>query len=75
MNMITAHEAQAQGSGPSLFLSIAKVNPPLANEARRRARELADLLGLDMGGRLVKGGGKPSNDNRGDNRRSRRHAA
>lgn len=70
MNMITAHEAQAQGSGPSLFLSIAKVNPPLANEARRRARELADLLGLDMGGRLVKSG-KPNNDNR----RQRRHAA
>ena len=58
MNMITATEAHAQGSYPSLFFSIARNNPALAKEARRRAYELAGMLGLRIAVR-----GAAANDN------------
>lgn len=55
-NMLTAHEAAAQGSTPSVFFSIARFNERLGDTAtgqaaRRVARELAGLLGMDLGGR------------------------
>lgn len=53
MNMISAHEALLQGSGPSLFFSIARFNAgnhPLVAEAKARARELAALMSLPLGG-------------------------
>jgi hypothetical protein len=66
MNMLTATEARAQGSTPSTFFSIARFNERLADKspdadrgsllatgqaARRVGRELARLLGMDLGGR------------------------
>jgi hypothetical protein len=56
MNMLTAAEALAQGSTPSTFFSIARFNERLGDNAtgqaaRRVGRELARLLGMDLGGR------------------------
>ncbi|TPM59015.1 hypothetical protein FJ959_09085 [Mesorhizobium sp. B2-2-4] len=66
MNMLTATEAMAQGSTPSTFFSIARFNERLADKshdadrskliataqaARCVARELAGMLGMDVGGR------------------------
>ncbi|MBZ9943488.1 hypothetical protein LB533_20590 [Mesorhizobium sp. BR1-1-13] len=56
INMLTAAEALAQGSTPSTFFSIARFNERMGNNevgqaARRVARELAQLLGMDLGGR------------------------
>lgn len=55
-NIITAAEALAQGSTPSTLFSIAKFNERLGDNAtgqaaRRVGRELAGLLGIDLGGR------------------------
>lgn len=56
LNIITAAEAIAQGSTPSAFFSIARFNERLGDAAtgqaaRRVGRELAKLLGMDLGGR------------------------
>lgn len=61
--MITAREAIAQGSTPSLFFSIAKFtkDQSVASVARERGREMAGIIGMDLGGRRNK---KPANDNR-----------
>jgi hypothetical protein len=54
--MLTAAEAAAQGSTPSTFFSIARFNERLGDNAagqaaRRVGRELARLMGIDLGGR------------------------
>jgi hypothetical protein len=56
VNMLTATEALAQGSTPSTFFSIARFNERLGDNAtgqaaRRVGRELARLMGIDLGGR------------------------
>lgn len=56
INIITAAEALAQGSTPSTFFSIARFNERVGDNAtgqaaRRIGRELAKLLGMDLGGR------------------------
>jgi hypothetical protein len=56
INIITAAEALAQGSTPSTFFSIARFNERVGDNAtgqvaRRVGRELAKLLGMDLGGR------------------------
>lgn len=68
--MITAHEAIAQGSTPSLFFSIARFtqDPAVAAAAKGRGREMARLIGMDLGGRRNK---KPANDNRRQNKKRR----
>lgn len=60
--VITAEEALAQGSEPSMFFSIARFtnDGTVAGIARSRGRELAILMGMDLGGRRK----KPTNDNR-----------
>lgn len=62
-NLITAREALEQGSTPSLFFSIARFTQDAAvrNAARERGRELARMIGMDLGGRRR---GRPANDNR-----------
>jgi hypothetical protein len=65
VNMVTAHEALADGLCPSDMFRVARMNekfgkPEVAEQARRVARELARLLGLDLGGRRVK---NPKPDN------------
>lgn len=62
INMITAQEALAQGSGPDLFYSIARRNedPGIVRMARERAREMCDSLGIVRGKRRERAG----NDNR-----------
>lgn len=62
ISMITAQEALDQGSGPSLFYSIARVseNPDVSRMARTRARELSDMLGIVRGKKRERAG----NDNR-----------
>jgi hypothetical protein len=60
MNMISAQEAIDQGSTPAVFFSIARSaqDKELAREAWERGREIAGMLGMDLGGH------KPDNDNR-----------
>lgn len=60
--MISAQDALDQGSGPSLFYSIARVseNPDVSRMARTRARELSDMMGFVRGVRRERAG----NDNR-----------
>ncbi|MBZ9659828.1 hypothetical protein LB523_12300 [Mesorhizobium sp. ESP-6-4] len=72
-NIITAAEALAQGSTPSAFFSIARFNERLGDNAtgqatRRIGRELAGLMGMDLGGRR-----RHNNDN-GKPRQARRVA-
>jgi hypothetical protein len=52
MNMISAQEALAQGSTPSLFFSVASANrdKEIVRVAKARAAELAGMLGMDLGG-------------------------
>lgn len=76
VNIITAAEALAQGSTPSTFFSIARFNERLGDNAtgqaaRRVGRELAKLLGMDLGGRRrpaanqnAKAYGKPRSERR-----------
>lgn len=61
--MITAREAIAQGSTPSLFFSIAKFtkDQSVASVARERGREMAGIIGMDIGGRRYRK--RPANDN------------
>lgn len=54
--VVTATEALAQGSSPSAFFSIARFNErngnnDVAQRARQVGRELAGMLGIDLGGR------------------------
>jgi hypothetical protein len=67
--VVTAHEAAAAGLRPSAFFSIAKLNETLgnvdvANRCRQVGRELAKLVGLDLGGRRRQQRQRPANDNR-----------
>ncbi len=53
--MVTAQEAAASGLAPSAFFSIARFNErngntDVAGRARQVGRELAKLLGIDLGG-------------------------
>lgn len=74
--VITAAQAVAQGSTPATFFSIARFNEragshEIARRARLVGRELAGLLGMDLGGRrwrAAKAGA--ANDNRGKRRRA-----
>jgi hypothetical protein len=71
-SMVTAHEALADGLCPSDMFRVARVNERYgkheeAAAARRVGRELARLLGLDVGGRRRK--------NANDNSRRQRRAA
>ncbi|MER9697617.1 hypothetical protein [Mesorhizobium sp. M0146] len=54
--MVTAQEAVASGLAPSAFFSIARFNErngndDVAQRARQVGRELAGMLGIDLGGR------------------------
>jgi hypothetical protein len=71
--MLTAEQAVEQGSTPSTFFSIARFNEragsyEIARRARLVGRELAGLLGMDLGGRRR----RAANDNA---RRNKRRAA
>lgn len=56
INIITAAEALSSGLSPSAFFSIARFNERLGDNAtgqaaRRVGRELARLMGMELGGR------------------------
>lgn len=71
MNMISIDDALAQGSTPATFFSIAKFNEAqgkmdVGQAARLMGRELARILGIDIGGRRNRdrgGRARPRNDN------------
>jgi hypothetical protein len=76
INIITAAEALSSGLSPSAFFSIARFNERIGDTAtgqaaRRVGRELARLLGMDLGGRRrpadnqnAKAYGKPRSERR-----------
>lgn len=71
--IITAHEAIAQGSTPGTLFSIASWHErsggiEIARRARLVGREMAQILGVEIGGRHR----RPANDNA---HRRRRRAA
>lgn len=82
MNMLTAHDAIAQGSSPAVFFSIARVNEDKGNRevavaARLVAHEIARMTGVDVGGRRLRStpsakSAKPRNDNRRERSKPRR---
>lgn len=65
--MVTAQEAVASGLAPSAFFSIARFNERNGNDdvgqrARQVGRELAGMLGIDLGGKRRQRQ-RPANDN------------
>lgn len=72
--IVTAEEAISQGLTPSAFFSIAKFNERIGNfavgqKARLLGREIASIMGIDIGGRRR----RASNDNRRSNDKSERY--
>lgn len=67
--VVTATEAAAAGLRPSALFSIARFNErngnnDVAQRARQVGRELAGMLGIDLGGRRRQQRQRPANDNR-----------